>query len=110
MIPAAHFTTVPHQSITEPIAVGVVAHHADGIERVIFAVADGHTKVQHPSINPQTGVYEYWTWIDPEFVSIGSKVDALVVPRQGNARHLTLPLYSALADTEAAKAEQENSE
>jgi hypothetical protein len=68
--PAARWTDVPKQTRTGTIRVGVVAFHCQGIAKVEIAADGGAwTEITTPSVNPDTGVYEYWATFDCSSVS-----------------------------------------
>jgi hypothetical protein len=86
----ARWDVVPFQTIDRPFAVGVVAFHINGIDRVEFTVNGGEPIVAgEMSFNPQSGVEEYWFVLDPAEYPDGELViDATVHPVLGTPRVL----------------------
>ena len=86
----SRWDTVPGTLVSEPTAVGVVAFHVAGINRVEFSVNGGPwTAVRIPSLNPKTGVVEYWAWVNPTIAADGPvEVRAIAYPNTGLPRLL----------------------
>lgn len=86
--------------------IGVVAYHANAIERVEFAVRGTlhRQTVRQESINPETGEYEYVFVLDP--ARLGSdgpyEVVATAFPKSGNSHRL--PALIVQKDTAAHNA------
>lgn len=61
----ARFDVVPAQTFDGQFEVGVVAFHINRIDRVEFAVDGGPwVAVDRMTLNPRTGVWEYWAVLD----------------------------------------------
>ncbi len=62
----ALWDAVPYQIFADQFAIGVVAFHINGIDRVEFSADGGPwTAVHEMSLNPRTEVWEYWAVLDP---------------------------------------------
>ena len=62
----AHWNLVPQQGVQSGFAVGVVAHHLDGVDRVdLFVDRELFASVDGPSVNPRTFCEEYWAYLPP---------------------------------------------
>ena len=81
-VPIARWNVVPFQRFEGPVNVGVVAFHVNGIDRVEFS-ADGGPWVEARgmSLNPRTGVKEFWGVLDPSGASESVELRALIWPR-----------------------------
>ena len=93
----ARWDVVPEQAFSEKFAVGVVAYHLYGMDRVEFQVeGGGAVSVAKPSENPRTGVIEYWAYLDAEDFTDGKiELRAVAYPRNGIPRRLeTLVLFA----------------
>ena len=91
----ARWSTVPFQTVTGPLNVGVVAFHINGIDRVEFSLDGGPwTSVEMPRVNFQNNVVEYFATIDPTSVADGAvEVRARVWPTgAGQPRLLAGPM------------------
>jgi hypothetical protein len=92
----ARWDVVPYQTFDKTMNVGVVAFHYNGIDRVEFSVNGGRpAAVTSMTLNPQTGVVEYWATLDVDkFVADGPvEVRAVAYPKVGVPRVLNpLPL------------------
>ncbi|MCL2330500.1 MAG: hypothetical protein FWC56_04270, partial [Phycisphaerae bacterium] len=96
LTPIARWDVVPYQRINpgSPLNLGVVAFSKAGINRVVFTISGQGYKglspivVNNMSLNPQAGVYEYWTPIRAEdFTTNGLiMVSASVVGNDGGIR------------------------
>ncbi|MCB0352227.1 MAG: PKD domain-containing protein [Bdellovibrionales bacterium] len=86
----ARWDVVPWRDITELSYIGVLAFHAEGIERVDFSLEGGAwTSVYEPRLNPDTQVEEYTAAIDPTLLEDGAiEIQAIVWPQQGSPRIL----------------------
>jgi hypothetical protein len=86
----ARWDFVPHQTFSEPFNVGVVAFHSYGIDRVEFSVNGGPwTAVREMTLNPDSGVVEYWVRVDPSQLPTGeAEIRAIVYPTTGQCRVL----------------------
>jgi hypothetical protein len=64
--PIAHWS-IPHfQDVHARKNLGILAYHINGIEKVSFSADNGPwVDVTQKSINPETGVEEYWVFFDP---------------------------------------------
>jgi hypothetical protein len=90
----ARWDTVPYQTIDDKLAVGVLAFHIDGIDRVELSCNGGPwLPVREMSLNPQTGVAEYWAMLSAtDFPEDGPiEVRATAYPREGRGRPRELP-------------------
>ncbi len=86
----AHWDTVPYQTFYDEMNVSVVAFHTNGIDKVEFA-ANGGAWVSKTTmtLNPQTGVYEYWVKLRATDFSDGIvEVRAIAYPTIGEPRLL----------------------
>ncbi len=98
----ARWDVVPWQSFNEPFAVGVMAFHANGIDRVEFSVNGGPwSAVTEMTVNPRTGVEEYVAVLDPAKLPRGKvQVSAVAYPKAGKPKVVpvrnenTLVLYN----------------
>ena len=102
--PIAAWDVVPYQVINQPFNVGVVSFHETGC-KVVFTVFAGDKEVpelaktvEHPTLNPETKVVEFWTTIDPKKLPDGPfEVRAEAVPLESGMiiRQLDpLPMYA----------------
>ncbi len=93
----ARWDFVPHQTFSEPFNVGVVAFHSYGIDRVEFSVNGGAwTPVREMTLNPESGVVEYWVRVDPSQLPTGeAEIRAVVYPTTGLCRVLGGPIGGA---------------
>ena len=87
----AKFDCVPWQEFTGLFPIGVVAFHHRGIDRVEFSANGGPwVSVQTPTLNPRTGVVEYWVNLDSGAPGSASnreiEVRAVVYPVAGVPR------------------------
>ncbi len=94
--PVARWDVVPLRVVDEPFEAGVVAHHPDGIASVaIDAPGEANdATVTTPSLNPRTGVVEFWTTLDPATLPADGNytVTATVTSTVGTTRTLDLTL------------------
>lgn len=94
----ARWDVVPFQTFDGSFSVGVVAFHINGIDRVEFAVNGGPWVTAYEmSMNPQSGVWEYWANLDASLFSQDgpAEVRAIVWPSVGLPRVLEpLVLFS----------------
>ncbi|MBS3088949.1 hypothetical protein J4402_04205 [Candidatus Pacearchaeota archaeon] len=95
LTPIARWDVVPYQRINagETLNLGVVAFSKEGIDRVEFIISGqgysgGMKTATEMSLNPQTGVWEYWVPLSAsEFSSDGViNVEAVVYGRDGGVR------------------------
>lgn len=95
----ARWDVVPYQTFTGKFEIGVVAFHINGIDRVDFSVDGGEwVSVNAMSLNPRTGVYEYWVTLDAvKFAQDGPiEVRAIAYPKNaGLPRVLAGPIDGA---------------
>lgn len=97
VLPIARWNLVPYQEVTSSLAIGVVAFHKDGINRVEFRVNNGNLKtVKKALYNPISRTVEYWFSLNADRFSDGLQmVTARVVPIVGQARDLPpLPIFT----------------
>lgn len=89
----AHWDHVPYQDAEGTINLGVLAYHLSGIQKVSFSVNNGAwVDVATPSVNPETGVDEYWVILDensfPANFANNVEVRAIAYPNIGTPRVL----------------------
>lgn len=79
----ARWSTVPWQTATPTVNVGVVAFHRNGIERVAFTANNGPwLNVYQPTYNPETKTVEYWCIFDSTNFPAGSvEIRAIAYPQ-----------------------------
>jgi hypothetical protein len=96
----ARWNAVPHRTFDAPFAVGVVAFHGFGIDRVDFSLNGGPwASVAEPTFNPESQTIEYWVRVDPTALSSGqSEIRAVVHPTVGASRVLAGAVDGAGAD------------
>jgi hypothetical protein len=87
----ACWDVVPFQTIDRRFEIGVVAFHIAGIDRVEFSCEGGSwSAIREMSRNPRTGVWEYWTTLDPADARDGPiELRAVVYPKVGQPRVLS---------------------
>lgn len=88
---------VPYQVVNEPMPIGVLAFHANQIERVVFSIAGGRelATVRSPRYNPGTRAVEHWFVLDPEDLPSGLvDIVATAYPRGGVPRTMSITLCS----------------
>jgi hypothetical protein len=93
----ARWDVIPNQIITPTFNIGVVAFHMAGIDRVDFIAEGGSpVSISEPSLNPRTGVVEYWGTIqETDFQDGRIEIRAIAYPLAGEPRVLEpLILYS----------------
>ncbi len=90
----ARWDVVPYQTVDEAFGVGVAAFHMNGIDRVEFSLEGGPwMAVEDATLNPRTGVEEYWINFDPAEVEDGLvEIRAVVYPTTGEPRVLAGPI------------------
>lgn len=85
----ARWDTISFRLFSEPVTVGVVAFHREGIDRVEFSANNGAwVAVTEPTPNPETGVVEYWATLEPSAQDGRVEVRAVVTPNRGIPRVL----------------------
>ncbi len=86
----ARWDVVPSQTIQSPLHIGVLAYHIAGIDRVEVSLDNGPwSKVTSKTMNPDSGVEEYTTILDPSLVADGlHEVRAIAYPLVGKPRVL----------------------
>jgi hypothetical protein len=79
----AHWDVVPFQTFGGDLEIGVVAFHRNGIDRVEFSAEGGPwTAVTDMTLNPRTGVVEYWAVLRAADLPDGPvKVRAIAYPK-----------------------------
>ncbi len=92
----AAFTVIPHQMITVAKAIGVVANHMDGIDRVSFSLENGPwVDVYRQSYDSEARVYNYNVRLDA-IASFSAprqiEIRANVYPIAGQPRQISLTL------------------
>jgi len=98
----ARWDVVPYQEFNSVFEIGVVAFHMIGIDRVEFSAEGGPwTSVTEMTLNPRTGVNEYWAVLDAADCSDGPvEVRAIAYPEVGQPRLLdSLYLYANAGGT-----------
>ncbi len=86
---------VPYQVVNEPTPIGVLAFHANHIERVVFSIAGGRelATVRTPRYNPATRAVEHWFVVDPDELPVGPvDIVATAYPIGGTPRSMTITL------------------
>lgn len=86
----ARWNVIDGQPIETKTAVGLLAFHAGGINRVEFSLNGGPwASVRLPSLNAQTNTPEYWVWLDPTNLPDGPvELRAVAYPNIGLPRVL----------------------
>ncbi|HBS30104.1 MAG TPA: hypothetical protein DEB06_11810 [Phycisphaerales bacterium] len=86
----AHWDAVPNQLFSGSFNLGVVAFHLNDIDRVEFSLNGGPWfPVRQMSLNPRTGVWEYWTPVNGRSFPDGrAEVRAIAYPKAGQPRLL----------------------
>lgn len=90
--PVARWDVVPDQRLGETFNVGVCAFHIEGV-KVEFRVGGTlvHTAL-NPTLNPRTGVWEFWLPLDPSGYPDGPlTVDARAIPLAAGHASYDLP-------------------
>ncbi|MEM6955605.1 MAG: hypothetical protein AAF645_07945 [Myxococcota bacterium] len=89
-IAMARWDVVPEQMFSEDFSVGVIAHHAYGIDYVEFQTEGGApVAVRAPTLNPRTGASEYTVVLDAaDFEDQRLEVRAVAYPYNGVPRAL----------------------
>jgi hypothetical protein len=79
----ARWSTVPFQTFKENLRVGVVAFHRNGIDRVSFSANGGAwLDATAMTINPSTGVSEYWVTLKAsDFPDGAVEIRAIAYPK-----------------------------
>ncbi len=93
----ARWSTVPFQTFKENLRVGVVAFHRNGIEKVAFS-ANGGPWVDATSltINPSTGVSEYWVTLKAaDFPDGPVEIRAIAYPKTAGKPRVLGGAYQA---------------
>jgi len=86
--PVAHWDVVPDQLIDHPFKVGVVAFHLKGVKVEFRVNGSLVATADNPTLNDQTGVWEYWFALDPSKYAEGSlKVDARAICLSGDTKN-----------------------
>lgn len=90
----ARFDVVPFQTFQGDFSIGVVAFHINGIDRVEMSVDGGPwLPIQDMTVNPRTGVGEYWATLRAIDCGTGAvEVRAVAYPVVGQPRVLP-PLF-----------------
>jgi len=82
----ARWDVVPHQTFDGIFEIGIVAFHMNGIDRVDFSVENGPwISVNEMSLNPRTGVVEYWTNLDASLFSEAGPIEVRAIVYPENA-------------------------
>lgn len=99
----ARWDVVPHQRITAPFEVGVLAFHRAFVDRVEFSLEGGPWQAAtERTLNARTGVWEYTASIHPLELAPGPiEVRAIAYPEHGQPRLLE-PLWLEVAASAAA--------
>lgn len=84
----ARWDVVPFQAFQGTFQIGVTAFHINGINRVEFSVEGGPwVAVTEPTLNPRTGIFEYFVQLDSNLLSPGPvRARAVAFPNIGRAR------------------------
>lgn len=98
--PIARWDFVPWQRLQSGVVpVGVVAHHIDGIAHVAISANGGPmTYITEPSVNPATGIYEYWAELDLSGQQGTVELRAIVTSKSGGARVLQGSPFTSVSD------------
>lgn len=102
----ARWDAVPHQTFETEIALGVVAFHIGGMDRVEFSAEGGSwVAVREMAFNPATGVVEYWAKVRASDARDGRvEVRAVAYPLAGRPRVLEpIVLYANAGGTLGAE-------
>jgi|GEM_PF-3584510 len=86
----ARWDVVPDQIFESTFNIGVVAFHMAGMDRVDFIAEDGTpVAIGEPTLNPRTGVVEYWGTLQASDFQDGRvEVRAIAYPLKGEPRVL----------------------
>lgn len=86
----ARWDSVPFQTISSNLNIGVLAYHVSGIDRVEFSLHGGpRIAVRAPAFNPESGVDEFFVTLRAGDLPDGMfEIRAVVFPRVGVARVL----------------------
>jgi len=98
--PVARWDVVPDQRLSETFNVGVCAFHVEGV-KVEFRVGGTlvHT-ADNPTLNPRTGVWEFWFPLDPSAYADGPlAVDARAIPLAAGHESYDLPTLNLYANS-----------
>jgi hypothetical protein len=104
-LPIARWSRVQFQSFATKIPIGLVAFHGcgqalgnEGIEKVEFIANNGDvTTVNEPSPNPETGLWEWWAYLNPRATDGIVEVRAIIYPYNGLCRILQSGFVEELA-------------
>ncbi|MBU1240310.1 hypothetical protein KKF84_09720 [Myxococcota bacterium] len=84
MIPTqtiGNWDVVPFQRFSGTFEVGVVGFHEEGLDVVFSVNGQEVTTVEEPTLNPRTGVYEYWFSLEAtDFADGAVTVSATLIP------------------------------
>ena len=86
----SRWDVVPEQAFEGLFEVGVLAFHSYGIDRVELSFNGGAwVSITEPTVNPRTGVKQYWAQIDARDVKDGRvELRAVAYPKSGIPRVL----------------------
>lgn len=100
----ARWSVVPFQTYSQSYPVGLMALHGsgqihgnEGIQKVEFIANNGAVEtVTAPSVNPATGYWEWWTYLQTSAVDGIVEVRAIIYPYDGRCRVLQGGYVSSL--------------
>jgi hypothetical protein len=97
----ARWSTVPFQTFKENLRVGVVAFHRNGIERVAFSANGGPwVEATEMTINPSTGVSEYWVTLRAQDFPDGAvEIRSIAYPKSAGKPRLLAGAYQSSASS-----------
>ena len=82
----ARWDVVPNQTFSGNFDIGVTAFHINGVDRVDFSVEGGPwVSVDETSVNPRTGVWEYWVTLDAEAFDDDGHIEVRAIAWPENA-------------------------
>lgn len=98
---------VPYQTVDGAFAIGIVAFHMNGIDRIEMALDGGPWKtLDHMQINPRTGVLEYVAMIPEELGEADAdgllELRAKVYPSEAGLPRVLEPFYLYVDTGESA--------
>ncbi|MBN8548668.1 MAG: hypothetical protein J0M12_05070 [Deltaproteobacteria bacterium] len=101
----ARWAAVPYQVVTTTLRFGVVAFHRNGIEKVLFS-ANGGAWVEsvERSINPSTGISEFWVTLDAQdFSDQKVEIRAIAFPKIAGKPRILQGVYQATPGSSPAE-------
>lgn len=100
----ARWDAVPFQVVKSALRIGVVAYHRNGIAKVSFSANGGAwVDINERSINPDTGISEYWAALQASNFPDGKvEVRAIAYPKGAGKPRLLAGTYQASAGASPA--------